>query len=90
MANKKRKPKGEVSGIRIRFGKKMRRLRLQREWSQMYMAVHTGLSRTFISDVENALKEPCLTSIQTVANAFDMTASQFLKGMDSGKQTKKG
>ena len=56
----------------------------------MYMAVHTGLSRTFISDVENALKEPCLTSIQTVANAFDMTASQFLKGMDSGKQTKKG
>lgn len=89
MANRKRKPKGKVSGIRTRFGEKMRRLRNQRKWSQVYMAVHTGLSRTFISDVENALKEPCLTSIETVANAFGMTVSQFMNGIDNGSSAGK-
>lgn len=47
----------------------------------MYMSIHTGLSRTFISDVENAIKEPCLDSIETLANAFDMTVSQLTRGL---------
>ena len=70
-----------ANDIRKKFGRKVRKLRKQRNWSQTYMSVHSGLSRTFISDVENALKEPCLTSIETLANAFEMTISQLTRGL---------
>lgn len=48
----------------------------------MYLAVHTGLSRTFISDVENGLKEPCLRSLETLADGFDITLSELFRGVD--------
>ena len=47
----------------------------------MYLSVHTGLSRTFISDVENAIKEPCLDSLKTLADAFGMSVSQLTRGL---------
>jgi transcriptional regulator with XRE-family HTH domain len=78
---KKKKRQSKDSIICKEFGRKIKRLREQKNWTQMYMAVHTGLSRTFISDVENALKEPCLVSIETLANAFGMTVSQLTRGL---------
>lgn len=70
-----------ANDISVRFGERIKRLRKQRKWSQTYMAVHTGLSRTFISDVENANKEPCLKSLETLANGFGMSVSQLTRGL---------
>jgi len=47
----------------------------------MYLSVHTGLSRTFISDVELGHKEPCLRSIEIFALAFDLSVSELTKGI---------
>jgi transcriptional regulator with XRE-family HTH domain len=47
----------------------------------MYLSVHTGLSRTFISDVELGRKEPCLRSLEIFAIAFDLTVSELLNGV---------
>jgi len=47
----------------------------------MYLSVHTGLSRTFISDVELGRKEPCLRSIEILAIAFDLTVGELLSGV---------
>lgn len=52
-----------------------------RGWSQDRLAEISGLGRTFISAVENARNEPCLTSIKTFAGAFGITMSQLLKGI---------
>lgn len=62
----------------VRFGRRVRRLRQQRGWTQTYLAVHTGLGRPFISNVENGRKEPCLRSLEILALAFDMSLSQLL------------
>jgi transcriptional regulator with XRE-family HTH domain len=73
--------KKEASEICKQFGAKIKRLRKKSNWTQMYLSVHTGLSRTFISDVENAIKEPCLDSIKTLADAFGLSVSQLTRGL---------
>jgi len=64
-----------------RLGDRIRQLRTERKWTQTYLAVHTGLSRTFVSDVENGLKEPCLRSLETLADGFGITLSELFKGL---------
>jgi len=47
----------------------------------MYLSVHTGLGRVFISDLELGKKEPCLRSLEILAMGFEMSLSQFLSGI---------
>jgi transcriptional regulator with XRE-family HTH domain len=42
------------------------------------LAVHTGLGRPFISNVENGRKEPCLRSLEILAIAFDISLAQLM------------
>lgn len=57
----------------------MRRLRKERGWTQDYLAVHTGLGRPFISNLETGKKEPCLRSIEILADAFDLSLGQLMR-----------
>ncbi len=63
----------------LRFGKRVRRLRKERGWTQDYLAVHTGLGRPFISNLETGKKEPCLRSIEILADAFDLSLGQLMR-----------
>ncbi|MFI5089167.1 MAG: helix-turn-helix domain-containing protein [Terriglobales bacterium] len=38
------------SDICLRFGKRLRRLRKRQGWTQVYMAEHVGIDRSFISE----------------------------------------
>lgn len=68
-----------ATDICVRFGRRIRQLRIKRGWTQIDMAVHTGLGRVFISDLERGKKEPCLRSIEILALAFDMTVPQLFR-----------
>jgi transcriptional regulator with XRE-family HTH domain len=70
-----------ATDICIRFGKRVRKLRMQRGWTQVDMAVHTGLGRVFISDLERGKKEACIRSIEILALGFDLTVSQLMRGV---------
>lgn len=63
----------------LRFGKRVRRLRKDRGWTQDYLAVHTGLGRPFISNLETGKKEPCLRSIEILADAFDLSLGELMR-----------
>ena len=63
--------------ICVRLGKRVRKLRQERGWTQDYLAVHTGLGRPFISTIESGKKEPCLRSLEILATAFGLSLSQF-------------
>jgi XRE family transcriptional regulator, regulator of sulfur utilization len=67
--------------IRTRFGNRIRRLREKRDWSITYLGVHSGLAKTFVHDIEQGRKEPCLGTIEVLAKSFDLTISQLLKGL---------
>jgi transcriptional regulator with XRE-family HTH domain len=66
------------SDICVRFGKRIRALRKQREWTQVYMAEHVGMDRSFISDLENGKKEICIRNLELLATTFGMTVSQLM------------
>lgn len=65
----------------IRVGRKIRKLRKQRGWTQDYLAIHTGLGRTFISNIERGQKEPCLRSLEILALGFEMSLSQLFRSV---------
>lgn len=60
-----------------RVGNRIRQLRREREWSQVYLAVHTGMSKTFICNLENGQKEPCLRTIEILADGFGLSLGEF-------------
>lgn len=65
--------------ICTRLGRRVRVLRTERQWTQTYLAVHTGLGRIYISDIERGVKEPCLRTLNTLAEGFEMTVSELLQ-----------
>jgi transcriptional regulator with XRE-family HTH domain len=67
--------------ICVRFGKRLRRLREARDWSLTYFAVHSGLAKTFVHDLETGRKEPCLRVIEVIAKSFELTVSQLMRGI---------
>lgn len=69
---------GVSSDICVRFGNRLRALRKQRGWTQVYMAEHVGMDRSFISDLENGKKEICIRNLEVLARAFDVSVSQLL------------
>ena len=64
--------------ICVRFGKRLRKLRLDHGWTQTDVAVHLGMDRSFLSDLELGKREPCLRSLETIALGFGMTVPQLL------------
>jgi transcriptional regulator with XRE-family HTH domain len=73
--------RGTATDICARFGKRVRQLRTERGWTQIDLAVHAGLGRVFISDVERGKKEPCLRSVEILAIAFEMTIPQLFRSV---------
>lgn len=66
------------SDICLRFGKRLRTLRKRQGWTQVYMAEHVGIDRSFISDLENGKKEICIRNLEVLASAFGLSVAQLL------------
>jgi len=49
--------------IRRRFGARLRELREEKNMLQGELAYRVGIRESFVSDIENAKKEPCLEVI---------------------------
>jgi transcriptional regulator with XRE-family HTH domain len=64
-----------------RFGKRIRKLRKERGWTQVYLAEHTGLGSVYISQLEHGKKEPGLRTVEILAVSFGLTPSQLLRGI---------
>jgi putative transcriptional regulator len=59
----------------------VKRLREARGWSFTYLAVHSGLAKNTIVEVENGRTEPRLDTIAALAGSFDKTLSELLRGL---------
>lgn len=64
--------------IAARFGKRLRTLRKQKGWSQVYMAVYLGLDRSYISDIETGKKQVCIRSMEVIAKGFGISLAQLM------------
>jgi transcriptional regulator with XRE-family HTH domain len=67
--------------ICVRLGKRIRTLRKSKGWNQDDLALHMGLGRTYISNVERGRKNPSLRTLEILAVGFGMSLPKFLDGI---------
>ena len=71
------------------FGKRIRRLRIKRGWSQEYLGLRAGLHRTYIGSIERSERNISLLNIQRIAHALHLplqllVVEENTLGMNSG------
>ena len=65
--------------IRKRLGSNLKRLRLEKGWSQEDFADRAGIHRTYVSDIERAARNPTITIVEKLAKPLWMSASILLE-----------
>lgn len=63
------------------FGKRLRQLRTKRGWSQEELAYRVGMDVSYLSEVENGKKEPCLRKLKELAQGLEVTVSRLMQGL---------
>ena len=61
-----------------RLGQNLRRLRLEKGWSQEAFAHEAGIHRTYISDLERGARNPTLTVVEKLAKALKVRPGALL------------
>lgn len=64
------------------LGLEIQRRRIEKRWSQEYLAEVTGLHRTYISQLERGLKSPSVRVLSHITNALDITMGEFLRAVE--------
>ena len=63
----------------VKLGKNLKRIRTVKEMSQGSIARSLGVSRGFISNIENGKTNPTLSTIAKIANVLDVSVDKLLK-----------
>ena len=64
--------------IRKRLGNNVRRLRLEKGWSQEDYADRAGIHRTYVSDIERGARNPTVTVVEKLAKPLDTKPGTLL------------
>lgn len=63
--------------IRIRFGTRLRKLRVKQGWTQVQMAERFGLDRSYLADVERGKRNISILNLDVIAKGFGISISQL-------------
>jgi transcriptional regulator with XRE-family HTH domain len=63
------------------FGQRLRQLRTKKGLSQEELAYRVGMDVSYLSEVENGHKEPCLRKIKELAQGLGVTLSRLMQGL---------
>ena len=66
--------------IRARLGVNIRRLRLEKGWSQEDYADRAGIHRTYVSDIERGARNPTITVVEKLAKPLGVKTGTLLDG----------
>lgn len=64
-----------------KLGKRLKRLRESKRWTQEHLASLLGVEQSYVSGIERGLYSPSFPRIARLAEIFDMTISEFCKGI---------
>ena len=65
--------------IKKKFGKNLKRLRLDNGISQESLALSADLDRTYIPSIEKGERNVSITVVEKLANALDVKISELFK-----------
>lgn len=61
------------------LGTRIRKLRVDRGWSQLDLSLEANINRNYICDLENGRRNPTLEMLIRIANAFEIDISELLR-----------
>ena len=78
------------AGVKQQLGKRIRRLRTARGWSQEVLADLAGLHRNYIGHVERVEVNAGLVNLEKIARAFEISVHELLNMDNSEAATRDG
>lgn len=70
-----------MQAIYRQVGRTVRRLRLERGWSQDVLSDRSGLHRAHIGEIERGETNVTLQTLKTIADTFRVRVTELLKGL---------
>jgi transcriptional regulator with XRE-family HTH domain len=64
--------------LQERFGRRAKRFRLKKGWSQETVAKKTGFSREYVARLEQGLHNPSLSTLAKIAKVFKVRIDTLL------------
>jgi transcriptional regulator with XRE-family HTH domain len=71
-----------MSDLKVRFGKRLRKLRRNKDITQEQLAEMIGVSVDFVSKMERGLNAPSFETMQKIAAILEVDASEFFTPPD--------
>jgi len=62
-----------------RFAERLKTVRKEKNLTQITLAEKAGIETTYLSDLENAKKEPCLRVLDLLATGLGVSLSELFK-----------
>jgi transcriptional regulator with XRE-family HTH domain len=72
---------GQSQSLQARFGRRIKQLRERRGWSFTYLAVHSGIAKSTLLELEKGRAEARLNTIAALAGSFGKTVSELFRGL---------
>ena len=60
-------------------GRNVRRYRLKKDWSQEELAHQAGLQQSYLSNIENGIRNPTVKVLQKLADALGVKPAALLE-----------
>lgn len=70
-----------VQRLLIRLGKRIRKLRADRAWTQEELAHRSGLNRSYMSDVECGRADVCVSTLRKLATTLGISIADLFTGV---------
>lgn len=64
------------------LGKRIRKLRLEKGWSQEQLSFEADLHRTYISHLEQGKRQISVETLCRIAQGLGISSSELIKGID--------
>jgi transcriptional regulator with XRE-family HTH domain len=64
-----------------RFAERLRTVRKDKNITQVTLSEKAGIETTYLSDLENAKKEPCLRVLEMLATGLGVTMSDLFRNI---------
>jgi transcriptional regulator with XRE-family HTH domain len=68
----------QVNIAQRRVGKRVRELRLERNWSQEFLAAEAGLNINYLGGIERGERNPSLKNLAKIADALGLTVPDLV------------
>lgn len=69
----------KMNKIEVRFGQRIKEIRLKQNISQEELSFRSGLSKNYISDVERGTRNISLKSIEKIAEGFSINIKELFE-----------